>query len=146
MLLLFKTMELQNRFAPLPQKLHIVFCVFATVFFIFCYLRYRRLSDILWMIICDITLILQFYGDKYTALTVGICEIILFALMYLDYRKKKSAEKAAESESKRNEDSNGGKPDDLSDIEKAVRTERSKVVKNDSDVISSAFDPEDLEK
>lgn len=146
MLLLFKTMELQNRFAPLPQKLHIVFCVFATVFFIFCYLRYRRLSDILWMIICDITLILQFYGDKYTALTVGICEIILFALMFLDYRKKKSAEKAAESESKRNEDSNGGKPDDLSDIEKAVRTERSKVVKNDSDVISSAFDPEDLEK
>ena len=146
MLLLFKTMELQNRFAPLPQKLHIVFCVFATVFFIFCYLRYRRLSDILWMIICDITLILQFYGDKYTALTVGICEIILFALMFLDYRKKKSAEKAAESESKRNEDSNGGKPDDLSDIEKAVRAERSKVVKNDSDVISSAFDPEDLEK
>lgn len=146
MLLLFKTMELQNRFAPLPQKLHIVFCVFATVFFIFCYLRYRRLSDILWMIICDITLILQFYGDKYTALIVGICEIILFALMFLDYRKKKSAEKAAESESKRNEDSNGGKPDDLSDIEKAVRTERSKVVKNDSDVISSAFDPEDLEK
>ncbi len=146
MLLLFKTMELQNRFAPLPQKLHIAFCVFATVFFIFCYLRYRRLSDILWMIICDITLILQFYGDKYTALTVGICEIILFALMFLDYRKKKSAEKAAESESKRNEDSNGGKPDDLSDIEKAVRTERSKVVKNDSDVISSAFDPEDLEK
>ena len=146
MLLLFKTMELQNRFAPLPQKLHIVFCVFATVFFIFCYLRYRRLSDILWMIICDITLILQFYGDKYTALIVGICEIILFALIFLDYRKKKSAEKAAESESKRNEDSNGGKPDDLSDIEKAVRTERSKVVKNDSDVISSAFDPEDLEK
>ena len=70
MLLLFKAMELQNRFAPLPQKLHIAFCVFATVFFIFCYLRYRRLSDILWMLICDITLILQFYGDKYTALTV----------------------------------------------------------------------------
>ena len=79
MLLLFKAMELQNRFAPLPQKLHIAFCVFATVFFIFCYLRYRRLSDILWMLICDITLILQFYGDKYTALTVGVCEIILFA-------------------------------------------------------------------
>lgn len=146
MLLLFKTMELQNRFAPLPQKLHIAFCVFATVFFIFCYLRYRRLSNILWMIICDITLILQFYGDKYTALTVGICEIILFAIMFLDYKKKKSAEKAAESATKNNDDGSNVKPDELSDIQKAVRTERSKVVKDDNDVISSAFDPEDLEK
>lgn len=146
MLLLFKAMELQNRFAPLPQKLHIAFCVFATVFFIFCYLRYRRLSDILWMLICDITLILQFYGDKYTALTVGVCEIILFAMMFLDYKKKKSAAKTAESEAKQPNESDGGKPDDLSDIQKAVRTERSKVVKDDNDVISSAFDPEDLEK
>lgn len=142
MLALFNNFALQNRFAPLPKSLHLAFCALASLLFIVLYLRHKRLNDLLWLIVCDLTLILQFYGDKTTALAVGICEVILLIFIFIEYLKnlkaamaKKAAEKAAAQAEEDGED-------DLKDIEKAVNQERSKLAPEGGDIVSQAFDDE----
>ncbi len=127
---------LQSRFAPLPMHLHIIFCVLATVLFIVIYLRNKKLSNIFWLLICDATLVLQWYGDKTTALGVGICEIVLFVLLVLELRKEKKADAEKTSEK------NGDVVDELKDIEKVVKNERKAIMNEEADFIDEAFEVE----
>lgn len=127
---------LQSRFAPLPMHLHIIFCVLATVLFIVIYLRNKKLSNIFWLLICDATLVLQWYGDKVTALGVGICEIVLFVLLVLELRKEKKADAEKTSEK------NGDVVDELKDIEKVVKSERKAIMNEEADFIDEAFEVE----
>ena len=127
---------LQSRFTPLPMHLHIIFCVLATVLFIVIYLRNKKLSNIFWLLICDATLVLQWYGDKVTALGVGICEIVLFVLLVLELRKEKKADAEKTSEK------NGDVVDELKDIEKVVKNERKAIMNEEADFIDEAFEVE----
>lgn len=143
MLTLIHAFALQNRFAPLPKDLHILFCSLATILFLILYFRYKRLSDLLWMIACDLTLILQFYGDKVTAFCIGICELILLCLIFCEFVKSKKAELAKKTAVKAAAKTDNSEEDDLKDIEKAVTSERSKLApESGNDIISQAFDEE----
>ncbi len=128
---------LQNRFAPLPMKLHIIFCILATALFLLLYFRTKKLSNVFWMLICDATIILQWYGDPMTALGVGICEIVLFVLLIIEMRKEKTAELASKKEAENKSDII---EDDLSDIEKVVKSERKAIINEEIDVIGEAFE------
>ena len=144
-LLILRTAGIQSRFAPLPTWLHVVFCIVATVLFIALYIRHRRVNDILWLIVCDLTLLLQFSTDRYTAYAVGICEAILLVMIFLQHHSDKKESKAASGSSS----AKGSSPDsdDLSDVEKAVKTERKQIIKDNSgDIIGQAFDNEGFDK
>lgn len=128
---------LQNRFAPLPLRLHVIFCVLSTLLFAFLYFRTKKMSNIFWLLICDATIILQWYGDPITATGVGLCEIVLFVLLIIEINKEKKAEIQAKKAS-----DNEAKPieDDLSDIEKVMKNERKAIIKEDIDIIGEAFE------
>ncbi len=131
---------LQNRFAPLSMNLHIIFCILATVLFIIIYLRTKKLSNIFWLLICDATVILQWFGDKTTALGVGICEIVLFAFLVLELRKEKKNDEADAKKASLNAEGIGEVLDELKDIEKVVKSERKAIIKEEIDVIGEAFE------
>lgn len=142
MVTLLQAFALQNRFAPLAKNLHIIFCCLATVLFIILYFKYKKLSDALWLIACDLTIILQFYGDKFTAGVIGVCEIILLAFIFIEYLKTAKAERAKKAAEKSAENASN-EQDDLKDVEKAVKSERSKLASDsEDDIISNAFDDE----
>mgnify|MGYP004723448069 FL=1 len=142
-------MGLQKRFAPLPLNFHIVLCLAVSVIFILLYLRYHKVKDILWMVAFDMILILQFYGDERTAIVIGIFELILLTLIFLEYlkeqkalRAKKAAEAAAEKAA-----GDTAEEDNLDDVAKAVKAERSKLAPDSgTDMISQAFDNEDIDR
>lgn len=133
--LLLSFVELQSRFAPFPKKLHIAFCIIATIVFLTIYFRTHKVSNLLWMVACDMLLILQFYCDKATVLLVGICDTALFITIFILYLLDKKKEKDIDA-----------KCDEcLKDIEDAVKSERSKIAKDTKDdVISQAFDNNDI--
>lgn len=147
-----ETVELRSRFAPLPTGLHLGFCAFATVIFLLIYLRKKNLSSIIWMLICDATVILQFYGDSTTATAVGICEIILFAILakvsfseHMAARAEKKAAEAAKAAAETSEDSTESEPDERDDIAKLVKAERQKLnADGKDDIISNAFEDDKL--
>lgn len=130
---------LQSRFAPLPKNMHIIFCIIATVVFLLLYIKKRKIVDFLWLFVCDLPLILQFFGDSATAAVVGVCEIVLLVAIFIFYLQDRKATKK-QSEDKDGEDD--GDIDDLKDVEQAVKAERSKLAGNDGDdnVITQAFD------
>ncbi|MCD7846759.1 MAG: transmembrane domain-containing protein [Oscillospiraceae bacterium] len=130
---------LQSRFAPLPKNMHIIFCIIATVVFLVLYLKKRKIVDLLWLLVCDLPLILQFYGDSTTAAVVGVCEVILLVAIFVFWlQDRKNSKNQPNDES----GSEGGDVDDLKDVEQAVKVERSKLAGNDADdnVINQAFD------
>lgn len=128
---------LQNRFSPLPMNLHVIFCLIATALFVLLYFRTKKMSNVFWALICDATIILQWYGDPVTATGVGVCEIVLFVLLIIELRKEKKAELLA---SKKAENGAEEAQDDLSDIEKVVKSERKAIINEEIDVIGEAFE------
>lgn len=142
------TTALQSRFTPMPTDLHIGFCVFATVVFLIIFLRRKTVSSIIWALICDATVILQFYNDKKTAAAVGICEIVLFAILIWVSLGERREQKRLEAEEAVAEEASGDEaeqdsqdePDNLDDIAKLVRSERSKLADDDDDIIKNAFE------
>ncbi|MCD7889471.1 MAG: hypothetical protein LUG23_06110 [Oscillospiraceae bacterium] len=121
--------------------MHIVFCIIATVVFVALYIRKRKMVDFLWLLVCDLPLILQFYGDSTTATVIGVCEVILLVAIFVFHlQDRKAARNQSEDDSQ--SDEGGGDVDDLKDVEQAVKVERSKLAGNDADdnVISQAFD------
>lgn len=132
---------LRSRFTPMPMGLHIGFCIFATVVLLLVYFRRKKVSSLIWLLICDATVILQFYNDRRTALAVGICEVILFAILFWVWLGEYRASKKAEAEKKDSEpEDSQPEPDELKDIEKLVKTERSKLADNSNDIIGNAFE------
>ncbi len=142
-------MGLQKRFAPLPLNFHIILCLAVSVIFILLYLRYHKVKDILWMVAFDMILILQFYGDERTAIVIGIFELILLTLIFLEYLKEQKvlrAKKAAEAAAEKAAEASV-QEDDLDDVAKAVKAERSKLAPDSgTDMISQAFDSEDIDR
>ena len=131
--------QLQNRFAPLPRNLHIIFAVAATVLFLVLYLRNKKLSDLLWMLVLDTTVILQFFGDPITATAVGIVEVILIALLIWTTNKESKEEKARIAAEM------AAEADPMDELAELVKSERKAIIDdNKVDVIQDAFEGEDL--
>lgn len=129
---------LRSRFAPMPTNLHIIFCIAATVIFLLIFLRNKTVSSLIWAMICDATLILQFYDDSSTALAVGICEIFLFAILIFVSIGEKNRSKKSVDGSK--QDPEPPEPDDRKDIENLIKAEQNKIPGKDSDIIDRAFE------
>ena len=130
--------QLQNRFAPLPRNLHIIFAVAATVLFLVLYLRNKKLSDLLWMLVLDTTVILQFFGDPITATAVGIVEVILIALLIWTTNKESKEEKARIAAEM------AAEADPMDELDERVKSERKAIIDdNKVDVIQDAFEGED---
>ena len=136
------TAALQSRFAPLPKNMHIVFCIIATVVFLLLYIRKRKIVDFLWLFVCDLPLILQFYGDARTAAVVGVCEVVILVAIFVFWLQERKSAKDEQNDSENSEVDDNDNVDDLKDVEQAVKTERSKLAGNDGDdnVITQAFD------
>ncbi|MCD7732572.1 MAG: hypothetical protein LUH56_03940 [Oscillospiraceae bacterium] len=136
------TAALQSRFAPLPKNMHIVFCIIATVVFVALYVRKRKMVDFLWLLVCDLPLILQFYGDSTTATVIGVCEVILLVAIFVFHLQDRKAARNQSEDDSQSDEGDGGDVDDLKDVEQAVKVERSKLAGNDADdnVIYQAFD------
>lgn len=138
-----QTEMLRSRFTPVPTGIHIGFCIFATVVFLLIYFRKKEVSSLIWALICDATLILQFYHDNLTALAVGICEIVLFAaLIFVSLREWRARREAEKAKKLQENPSEGPAPeaDDLEDIDKLVRSEMQKLADDGNDVIKNAFE------
>ncbi len=133
---------LQSRFAPLPKNMHIIFCIIATVVFLALYIRKRKIVDFLWLFVCDLPLVLQFYGDSTTATVVGVCEVILLVAIFVFHLQDRIAADYQPDYDSESDVSDSKDIDDLKDVEQAVKVERSKLAGNDVDdnVISQAFD------
>lgn len=133
------TLALQSRFAPVSMNLHLIFCAVATVLFVVLYIKNKKLSDIYWLLICDTTLILQFYSDSVTATFVGICEVLLLALVIYQSSKETKAAKAVKAEAE-----NTDNEADMEDLADLVKSERKAILGGDKvDVIGNAFDTDD---
>ena len=136
--------QLQSRFTPMPFGLHLGFCVFATIVFLLIFLRRKTVSSLVWLLICDATVILQFYHDKTTATAVGICEIFLFVVLFwtstnerILAKRRKLKEAVTEEEDPDDEDP---LPEDRGDIEQLIRSESMNIADNSGGVIENAFE------
>lgn len=85
--------SIRSRFTPLPLGMHLAFCLIATAVFAAIYLRKKDISHLIWALLCDSTLILQFYNDRITASAVGICEIAMLLILAWLWVGRKKAEK-----------------------------------------------------
>lgn len=134
----------RSRFTPLPLNMHLWFCVYATVVFMIIFYRRKSVSSLIWALICDATLILQFYNDKYTAAAVFVCEVVMFAILaVLWVRDKKAAKLKAAAEESSEQPDESEKEDNLEDIAKLVKTERDRL-DNGGSIIDNAFEDDGL--
>ncbi len=143
-MILAQAIQLQNRFAPLPAKLHIIFALIATALLLVIYFRTKKISNILWALTLDATVILQFFYDPTTALAVGICEIMLIGLLiWQTYKEKKQDALLAEQAKSEAEVTE----QEIEELDKLVKSERKAIMDdNKIDVIGDAFDGEDTVK
>ncbi len=132
---------LRSRFAVMPMTMHLIFCAFATVVFIAIFLRKKTVSSLVWLLICDTTAILQFFGDKSTATAVAVSEIFLFAiLIFTTVNEKIAAKRKAIRQSEEAEHPDSFLPEDLNDIDKLIKSETSNLADSSDDVIKNAFE------
>lgn len=78
-----------NIFAPIPAPIHIIFCIFATIFFAYMIIKYKRIYHIFLTIAIDVTLLTQLI-DKYEYIQIlGYIEIALCITTLFFYFKQK---------------------------------------------------------
>lgn len=145
MMSLLSASVLRSRFVVMPFMMHLGFCILATVVFVAIFLRKKTISSLIWLLICDSTLILQFFGDKSTATAVLICEIFLFIMLFW----ASANERIAAKKKKLREEEEAAHPDaflpeDLNDIDKLIKSETTNIADNSNDVIHNAFEDDKL--
>lgn len=89
---------IENIYAPFPFSMHLVFCIFATLFLILQLYRKKYLYYILLMLGIDLTLTTQYTQNEKIIYTLGIVELVLLiwiiASMIIVSKKKKKKEEA----------------------------------------------------
>ena len=84
---------IENLYAPFPLTLHVVFCVFSTLFLIIRFFNKRNVYYILLTVGIDLTILTQFFQNEKLILTLGIIELIILILvivfMYIASRRRK---------------------------------------------------------
>lgn len=139
--------QLQSRFAPIPITVHIAFCILATLLFTVLYIRQRKIADFLWLIVCDIPLILHWYGDAQTAYTVLGCEIVLLFLIFIEWLKERKAKKEKAENAETTETAEADEPAEAVEekTEEAQETEAS-VKAPETEVLEEQTDASEAEK
>lgn len=91
---------LQNVFTPFPMKMHLIFCVIATVLYLVQYYRKGSPHYLLLMFAADITFLTQteLCGRDGFITALGTAEVVLLTasiVSYIFYSRKLRAERAA---------------------------------------------------
>lgn len=133
MTVLTEQVGLQNVYTPLPFKIHLIFCIFATIVFLVQFFRKNRISYLLATLAIDATIATHFaFDNKTIILVLQIIELLLvigciidIVLAYINHRKKTREQKAEESI-----------------LEKQQKEREQKEILSDKDVLENAFDSE----
>ena len=123
--------NMQNVYTPLPFKMHFIFCILATLLYLFQFYRKRSAYYLIIMVAIDLTFVTQYYTSKPVILGLFIAELILLVAagitshMYNKKVRDENAQQEKEAEQKK-------------EAEKAFSEENKKIVDNAFD------DKEDL--
>ena len=104
-----ETATLQNVYAPLPFKVHMIFCVIATLLYITQFIRKGSCHYLTLMIAVDLTIVTQFTTKSFViGMLFGAEVALLAATAFISHRfakKQKALENAGEkSETAQKED------------------------------------------
>lgn len=95
-----ETATLQNVYAPLPFKVHMIFCVIATLLYITQFIRKGSYHYLTIMVAIDLTIITQFFTKSFAiGMLFGAEVMLLAATAFLSHRFSK-AQKAKENAEK----------------------------------------------
>lgn len=95
-----ETATLQNVYAPLPFKVHMIFCVIATLLYITQFIRKGSYHYLTIMAAIDLTIITQFCTKSFAiGMLFGAEVLLLSATAFLSHRFSK-AQKAKENAEK----------------------------------------------
>ena len=95
-----ETATLQNVYAPLPFKVHVIFCVIATLLYITQFIRKGSYHYLTIMVAIDLTIITQFCTKSFAiGMLFGAEVMFLAATAFLSHRFSK-AQKAKENAEK----------------------------------------------
>lgn len=98
-----ETATLQNVYAPLPFKVHMIFCVIATLLYITQFIRKGSYHYLTIMMAIDLTIITQFTTKSFVIGMLFGAEVVLLAataiISHMFAKKQKALENATEEKS-----------------------------------------------
>ncbi|MBQ8121641.1 MAG: hypothetical protein IJ172_12815 [Ruminococcus sp.] len=104
--------QMQNIYVPLPFKVHLVFCIIATIVYALEIYRKKSLHYVFMMLAVDATLMMQFFNNSTAVVVLAVLESLLLgaAIVFavLESKKRKAAAAAAapiQAEGETDEDS-----------------------------------------
>lgn len=115
--------NMQNVYTPLPFKMHFVFCIVATLLYLFQFYRKRSAYYLFIMFAIDLTFITQYYTNEPVIIGLFVTEIILLIAAFISshiYNKKVRAENAQQEK----------EAEQKKEAEKAFSEENKKIVDN----------------
>ena len=96
--------NMQNVYTPLPFKVHLIFCLLATVLYIIQFYRKHSVYYLLIMIAIDLTFITQIWTNKPVIIGLFVAEVILILLAVISsfvHNKKIKAQNSEAIEKKK---------------------------------------------
>lgn len=127
--------QMQNVYTPIPFKVHIVFCILATLLYAFQFYRKHSVYYILIMLAIDFTLTPHFSANKTVIAILFVVEIVLILLAFISsyVHNKKIKNKNAVAEKHKKQEEQHQKEIDKMDI------------KENEKIVDHAFDDEDMD-
>ncbi|WP_295207518.1 hypothetical protein [Ruminococcus sp.] len=89
---------LQNVYAPLPFKVHFIFCIIATLLYMTQFMRKRSVHYLIIMVAIDLTIVTQFCTESIVIAFLFGIEVILLALAGIFSHKYNKAQAKLQSE------------------------------------------------
>lgn len=133
-LLVNNQVGLQNVYTPLPFKIHLAFCILATVVYLVQFYRKHSAYYLFIMFAIDLTFITQYSTGKGVVIALFAAEVVLIVLAIvsavLNNKKKKAANAAADAVRKQ----------ELEDKKNAENN----AAEHDKKIVDNAFDDEEL--
>ena len=127
--------NMQNVYTPLPFKVHLIFCLLATILYIVQFYRKHSVYYLLIMAAIDLTFITQIWTNKPVIIGLFVAEVILILLAVISsfvHNKKIKAQNSEAIEKKKQELAH----------KKEIEEQD---VENDKKIVDNAFDDEGLE-
>ena len=89
---------LQNVYAPLPFKVHFIFCIIATLLYMTQFMRKRSVHYLIIMVAIDLTIVTQFCTESIVIAFLFGIEVILLVLAGIFSHKYNKAQAKLQSE------------------------------------------------
>lgn len=91
---------IDNIFAPFSLTFHAIFCIFATILYSVQFYRKSYKHYFYLILAIDLTILTQFYTEKFFITCLGIAEIILLIMIFISMFKVSRRNKKLEIEKK----------------------------------------------